>query len=170
VKSWNSTELIQDYLTLLTCSLGLPILSDTQPVTQIIFSFIPIAITTLLDPFWVLVGRYLALYQLYTKLCRGNASPNSALGLKYTNIPPVLIALHAPRHGHIFLFLAFMIVITANFLAVAFGGIFNLSLELLTFHIMVTYPFTASINTGIQIAAPSRSVSGITVGTFAKAD
>ena len=143
-------KLIQDYSTLLTCSLGLPALSDTQIVTQIIFSFIPTVIATLLEPFWVLVGRYLALYQPYIKLRRGNASPASSLGLKYTNIPPVLIAPRALRHGHITLFLASMMVITANLLAVALGGIFDRSLQPLTYDIMVTYPSTTSINTEMQ--------------------
>ena len=132
-------------------------------MTQIIFSFIPTVIATLLEPFWALVGRYLALYQPYIELRRGNASPDSSLGLKYTNIPPVLIAPRALRHGHIFLFLASMIVITANFLAVALGGIFDRSSQLLTSDIMVTYPFTTSINTEI-----SRGNLGLAAGTFAK--
>jgi len=61
-----------------------------------------------------------------------------------------------------------MIIITANFLAVEFGGIFNRSLQLLTSDIMVTYPFTATINTEIQIMVPLCSVSSVTAGTFAK--
>ena len=125
-------------------------LSDIQLVSQIIFSFIPTVIATLLEPFWVLIGRYLALYQPYTKLRRGNASPASSLGLKYTNIPPVLIAPRALRHGHIFLFLASMMVITANILTVALGGIFDRSSQPLTSDIVVTYPFTTSINTEIH--------------------
>ena len=162
---WNGglDQLIQDYSTLLTCSLGLPILSDTQFVTQIIFSFIPTAIATLIEPFWVLVGRYLALYQPYTELHRGNASLGSSLGLKYTNIPPVLIAPRALRHGHIFLFLASMMVISANFLAIALGGIFDKGLQPLKSCIMVTYPFTTSINTVIQEANAED-----TAGTFIK--
>ncbi|PUU73735.1 hypothetical protein B9Z19DRAFT_1094473 [Tuber borchii] len=144
---------------------GLPTLSDSQLVSQIIFSFIPTVITTILEPFWVLVGRYLALYQPYTELRRGNASPASSLGLKYTNIPPVLIAPRALRHGHIFLFLASMMVITANFLAVVLGGIFDQSSRPLTFDAMVTYPFTTSIDTEIQRV---NSREGFPVETFAK--
>ena len=140
-------------------------LSDTQIVTQIIFSFVPTVIATLLEPFWVLVGRYLALYQPYTELHRGNASPDSSLGLKYTNIPPVLIAPRALRHGHIILFLASMMVITANFLAVALGGIFDQGLKPLTSDLKVTYPFTASINTENRTANKIQRVDG---ETFAK--
>jgi len=134
-------------------------------VTQIVFSFIPTVIATLLEPFWVLVGRYLALYQPYNELHRGNASPAFSLGLKYTNIPPVLIAPRALRHGHIFLFLASMMVITANFLAVALGGIFDRSSQPLTSDIIVTYPFTTSINTEIQRAM---LLEVIPVESFAK--
>ena len=54
---WNGGphQVMPDYLALLTYSLGLPMLSDTQFVTQIIFSFIPTAVATLLEPFWALV-------------------------------------------------------------------------------------------------------------------
>ena len=134
-------------------------------MSQIIFSFIPTVIATLLEPFWVLVGRYLALYQPYIELRRGNASPASSLGLKYTNIPPVLIAPRALRHGHIILFLASMMVIAANLLAVALGGIFSRRFQPLTSDIMVTYPLTSSINTKIKSLNASQIV---TQGTFAK--
>ena len=140
-------------------------LSDTQLVTQIIFSFVPTVIATLLEPFWVLVGRYLALYQPYTELRRGNASPDSSLSLKYTNIPPVLIAPRALRHGHIILFLASMMVITANFLAVALGGIFDRGFKPLTSGLVVTYPFTTSINTEIRAMNPKQWP---VTGTFVK--
>ena len=128
-------------------------------MSQIIFSFIPTAIATLLEPFWVLVGRYLALYQPYIELRRGNASPTSSLGLKYTNTPRAL------RHGHIFLFLASMMVITANILAVALGGIFDRSMQPHTSDIIVTYPFTTSINTEMQTVI---TYQGELVETFAK--
>jgi len=140
-------------------------LSDTQIVTQIIFSFIPAVIATLLEPFWVLVGRYLALYQPYTELQRGNASPDSSLGLKFTNIPPILIAPRALRHSHIILFLASMMAITANLLAVAFGGIFGPGFKPLTSDLAVTYPFTTTINTEIQMENPKQRALE---GTFAK--
>ena len=132
-------------------------------MNQIIFSFIPTAIATLLELFWVLVGHYLALYQPYSELFRGNASPASSLGLKYTNIPPVLIAQRAIRHGHIFLFLVSMMVITANLLAVALGGIFYQSSQLSD--IMVAYPFSTSINPDIENVILMDSIQ---VETFAK--
>jgi len=55
-------------------------------------------------------------------------------------------------------------VITANFLTVALGGIFDRSSKQLTSDIMVTFPFTASINTEIQ----RRLSRGGPVETFAK--
>ena len=134
-------------------------------MTQIVFSFVPTVIATLLEPFWALVGRYLALYQPYIELHRGNASPAFSLGLKYTNIPPVLIAPRALRYGHIFLFLASMMVITANILAVALGGIFDRSSQPLTSDMIVTYPLTTSINTEIQRAM---LLEVIPVESFAK--
>jgi len=125
-------------------------LSNTQFVTHITFSFIPTAITTLLEPFLVLVGYYLTLYQPYAEVRRGNASPGSSLDLKNTNISPVLIAQHVIRYGHIFHFLPSIIVMTGIFLAVPLGGIFNRGLQSLKSDKMVTYPFTTSINTDFR--------------------
>jgi len=69
-----------------------------------------------------------------------------------------LIAPAEFRHDHIFLFLASMMVITANLLAVALGRIFDQSSQLLT-----THPFTTSINIEIQRAT---SMDGVLVETF----
>ena len=155
----NSIKLIQDYSTLLTCSLGLPTLSDTQLMTRIILSFFPTIIATLQEPFWVLVGRYIALYQPYTRLRRGNAKLASLLGHKYTNIPPVLIVPSALGHGHTSFFLVSMMVITANVLAVALGEILDCSSQKLSSGIMVTYPFTTSINPETQRVFSKRGLS-----------
>ncbi|PUU77615.1 hypothetical protein B9Z19DRAFT_1085833 [Tuber borchii] len=57
-----------------------------------------------------------------------------------------------------------MMVITANFLAVALGGIFDQGFKSLTSDLVVTYPFTTSINTTIQINPRQLAVTG----TFAK--
>ena len=56
-------------------------------------------------------------------------------------------------------------VITANILAVALGGIFDRSSQPLTSDITVTYPLTTSINIEIQQAS---SLWGESVSTFAK--
>ena len=54
-------------------------------------------------------------------------------------------------------------VITANFLAVALGGIFDRSSQLLTSDIMVTYPFTTS-----TITEAPRGDPGLEADTFAR--
>jgi len=61
-------------------------------------------------------------------------------------------------------------VITANFLAVALGGIFDRSSQPLTSEITVTYPFTASINTEIQnVWAKTEAPAAVEIATtFAK--
>ena len=51
-------------------------------------------------------------------------------------------------------------VITANFLAVALGGIFDRSSQLLTYDIMVTHPFTTSTNT--EILKADRGLGSVT--------
>jgi len=59
-------------------------------------------------------------------------------------------------------------VISTNFLAVALGGIFDRSSQPLTSNIMLTYPFTTSINTEIPRVDPEKSETSVTAGTFAK--
>src|SRR5205807_5993899 len=104
---------------------GLPTLSNHQLVVQLIFSFIPTAVATLIEPLWVVVTRYLALYQPWTQLSRGHSTSAASLGLKYTNLPPVLIAPRALAGSHYILSLASLVVLASNGLAVALGGLFD---------------------------------------------
>ena len=104
-------------------------LSDHETVVRFIYSFIPTAAATLVEPVWVVVTRYLALYQPWTELSRGHASSAASLGLKYNNLPPALIAPRAFRRRHYILSLASTVVLASNGLAVALGGLFESGLR-----------------------------------------
>src|SRR5205085_673733 len=107
------------------CRLGLPMFSNHGLVVSFIYSFIPTLAATLIEPLWVVVTRYLALYQPWTELRRGHSSSAASLGLKYSNLPPVLIAPRALAGSHYILFLASTVVLASNGLAVALGGLFD---------------------------------------------
>ena len=98
-------------------------------VVRFIYSFIPTAAATLIEPVWVVVTRYLALYQPWTELNRGHSSSAASLGLKYTNLPPALIAPRALLRRHYILSLASAVVLASNGLAVALGGLFESGLR-----------------------------------------
>lgn len=92
---------------------------------QIIYSFIPTAIATFIEPFWIIVTRAICAYQPYIQLQKGNASASSSLGVKYTNLPAALIFPRALRSRNFLVASVSAASLLANFLAVAFGGLFE---------------------------------------------
>lgn len=98
---------------------------DSQIGVQIIYSFIPTAIATFIEPFWIIVTRALCAYQPYIKLQKGGASAASSLGVKYTNLPAALIFPRALRSRNFLIASVSAASLLANFLAVAFGGLFE---------------------------------------------
>ena len=57
---------------------GLPTLSSHQLVVQFIYSFVLTVVATLIEPVWVVITRFLALYQPWTELSRAWASRGAA--------------------------------------------------------------------------------------------
>ena len=105
---------------------------------------------TLIEPVWVVITRYLALYQPWTELNRGHSTSSASLGLKYTNLPPVLIAPRALAGRHYILFLASAVALASNGLAVALGGLFDTSLRATNHTMTFELPLSSSIDTQIQ--------------------
>ena len=95
----------------------------------------------------MVITRYLALYQPWTELNRGHSSPASSLGLKYTNLPPVLIAPRALAGNHYILSLASIVVLASNGLAVALGGLFDVGPRPVSVAMTFELPLSASIDT-----------------------
>ena len=134
---------------------------------QFVYSFAPTAAATLIEPLWVAVTRYLALLQPWTELYWGHSSSAASLGLKYTNLPPVLIAPRALARGHYILSLASIVVLASNGLAVALGGLFDNGRRPVSTVMAAEFPLSPSIDTQIQIKGIGTEYVGVT-GTFAK--
>jgi len=113
----------------------------------------------------VVITRFLALYQPCTELNRGHSSSAASFGLKYTNLPPVLIAPRALAGRHYILSLASAVVLASNGLAVALGSLFNnIQLPIDTV-VALEFPLYPSIDNqvqtgGIGITTISANVSG----------
>ena len=121
----------------------------------------------------MMVTRYLAVYQPWTELNRGHSSSAASLGLKYTNIPPVLIAPRALAGGHYILSLASIVVLACNGLAVALGGLFDSGPLPVSTAMTFELPLSPRIETQIQIVggkSMARHTGSRVTGTFAKDD
>lgn len=131
---------------------GLPIISDSKLVVELIYSVIPTAIATGIEPVWVLLARYFYLYQPYTELVKGRAPPSKSLALKYANIPPALVLPRALRANHPILFSLSATALLANLLAVSLSGLF--SNEMQPFDVPTTFiqPLADQIST--KLARP----------------
>ena len=122
-------------------------------------------VATLIEPVWVVVTRYLALYQPWTELSKGHSSSAASLGLKYSNLPPVLIAPRALAGSHYILSLASLVILASNGLAVALGGLFDNGPRPVSTAAAFGLPLLPSIDTQIDI--PLEEMANVT-GTFAK--
>ena len=116
----------------------------------------------------MVVTRYLALYQPWAELNRGHSLSASSLGLKYTNLPPVLIAPRALAGSHYILSLASFVVLASNGLAVALGGLFDNGPRTVSTAMTFEFPLSASIDAQIQTNGIGRTATTNVTGTFAK--
>ena len=103
----------------------------------------------------MVVTRYLAVYQPWTELNKGYSSSAASLGLKYTNLPPVLITPRALAGGHYILSLASLVVLASNGLAVAFGGLFDNGPLPVSTAMTFELPLSPRIETQIQVGGKS---------------
>ncbi|KUI52674.1 Protein AIG2 [Cytospora mali] len=104
---------------------GLTRPSQNFEVLQLLENYIPMAFSTLLEPFLTLLNRLLCVLQPYQDLLKGRRSPRTTIETKYDSLPPQLMIWRAAKAGHYFLALLSLVVLLANVLAVGLGAIFN---------------------------------------------
>lgn len=98
---------------------------DSQLALEILENYVPIVFATLVESFWVLLNRLLAIVQPFTELQRGHSSSARSVDLKYTSLPPQLLIWKAAKAKHILLGIVCLISILGNALSVSLGGLFN---------------------------------------------
>ncbi|EPS39838.1 hypothetical protein H072_6401 [Dactylellina haptotyla CBS 200.50] len=103
---------------------GLPSF-DNVFVSQLLFSYIPTALGMFLEPFWVLLTRFICVLQPLETLRRGHALASESLTLKFESKPPSLTIFAALKSKHFFLAILAVTALSTNALAIAFGALFN---------------------------------------------
>lgn len=152
--------------------LGLPLPSDNFLVQQLLLNYLPTSISTMIEPFWVLLNRLICLLQPFDQLRRGSAPPSTSLNLRYSSIPPQLVLWRALRAKHFLLAAVCGMALFANILTIALSGLFNQSFVYLSdglllrqLHVVTTEPRITSHSTGFTMDNFYIVDSNITAGT-----
>ncbi|KAI9748278.1 MAG: kinase-regulated stress-responsive transcription factor skn7 [Chaenotheca gracillima] len=104
---------------------GLPLPSNNSIIQQVILNYIPTAIATLIEPFWVLLGRLLCIFQPFEHLRRGRPTLSASLNARYSSLPPQLVVWRAIRGRDYLLSLLCVMTVLANIFTVAVSGLFQ---------------------------------------------
>lgn len=152
--------------------LGLPLPSDNFLVQQLLLNYLPTSISTIIEPFWVVLNRLLCLFQPFDQLRRGNAPPSTTLNLRYSSIPPQLVFWRALRAKHFLLAAVCGMALMANVLTIALSGLFNQSfvyvskdLLLRQLHVSTTEPRDTWHHSGFTLDNFYVADSNISTGT-----
>ena len=94
-------------------------------IQQVVLNYIPTALATVLEPTWVLLTRLACVMRPLEELRKGNARAQRSLLLKYTSVPPPLVAWRASKSRDVFLVTLTFTAVAANVLTVALSGLFT---------------------------------------------
>lgn len=103
---------------------GLALPSENRFVRQLLENYIPTAISTTIEPVWILLTRQICVSQPFEELRRGKATSEKSIALAYTNLPPQLVVFKSLKKGHFMLALLAAMTILANVLSVALSSLF----------------------------------------------
>ncbi|EME82433.1 uncharacterized protein MYCFIDRAFT_40224 [Pseudocercospora fijiensis CIRAD86] len=106
-------------------SSGLKLPSESTFVRQLVENYIPIALATLIEPFWIVLNRLLSLLQPFEELRKANVPASRSIEVDYSSLPPQLLLVRAFSARHYVLGTVCMMALLANVLAVALSGLMN---------------------------------------------
>lgn len=92
---------------------------------QLLGNYIPMAFSTMLEPFLTMLNRMICALQPYQDLLKGGRRAETTIETKYESVPPQLVLWRAAKAGHYALVLLSLVVLLANVLAVGLGAIFD---------------------------------------------
>lgn len=127
--------------------------SNSFEVLQILENYIPTALATFSEPFWVLLNRLLCLLQPFKTMSKGQSQPSKSIEATYTALPPQLVAWRALRSGHLMLAMICIISLLSNVLAVGLGALFNED--------QITANYTATFTPNIAPQFDNQTISGL---------
>jgi Protein of unknown function (DUF3433) len=103
---------------------GLPLPPGNTTVQQIFLNYVPLLYGTIIEPFWVLISRYICFLQPFEDLKQGSANASKTILQKYTSSPPQWVLFPALKNRHFRLASASLATILANLLTIALSGLF----------------------------------------------
>ena len=103
---------------------GLPLPSSISFVRQLLEKYLPTALGTFIEPFWLVLNRHLCILQPFESLRKTQRQAKDSISLNYSSFPPQFVAFKAIRRGHYLLGLVCTMTLLANFLSVALSGLF----------------------------------------------
>lgn len=101
---------------------GLALPSQSTLVRQLVENYIPIALATFIEPFWLILNRLLSILRPFEELRKGCARSAKSIDVDYASLPPQLLFVRAYRAGHYLLALIGFVVLSANVLSVSLSG------------------------------------------------
>ena len=116
---------------------------------QVLENYVPTILATLIEPFWVLLNRFLCIIQPFQDMRGETQKPELPIHAKYTAVPPQLAIIKAIKSRHFTLAAVCLVAVLCNVLAVGLGGLFNES------PVSVTYPSGFQYLSGTQLSARS---------------
>ncbi|GAD93567.1 hypothetical protein MYCGRDRAFT_110449 [Paecilomyces variotii No. 5] len=105
---------------------GLPLPSQNAIVQQIVLNFVPTALGTILEPFWVVLNRFLCIIQPFIELRKGSTTASRSIVLEYTSLPPQLAVFRAVSAKHWLLAAVCAVAASANVLTIGLSGLFEI--------------------------------------------
>ena len=93
-------------------------------IRQLLENKIPVVVSTLLEPFWMVLSRLICLLQPWEELRGGGAPASTSISLNYNSLPPQFAIWKALRAGHWILAVICCMGILANGLTVSLSGLF----------------------------------------------
>lgn len=112
------------YEPILITKLGLPLPSRNPIVEQLVTNYLPTALATFMEPWWIVLNRFTCLIQPFKDLYRGSSPARKSLSTKYTSLPPQLIFWRAMKAGHFLLVIISFTGLLSNLLTVSLSGLF----------------------------------------------
>ena len=104
---------------------GLALPTQNRFVRQLLQSYLPTVIATLIEPVWVVLNRLLCLFQPFEALHGNAVSARRSIDLKYSSLPPQFVLFRALGAKHFVLSAICVMALLANVLAVAFSGLLD---------------------------------------------
>ena len=102
---------------------GLSLPSQARFVRQLLESYLPTAIGTLIGPFWMVLNRHMCMLQPFEELRKRRSSAEDSIAVSYTAIPPQLVVWRAFRKGGRLLAALCLMTLLADVLSISLASL-----------------------------------------------